>query len=176
MKNTDSTWTLKGLGAEEPLSALKDKLATFGRFVGDWEGEAFRVQADGSEVSGGKGQVHFNWILDGRAVQDIWMYEDASTKRMTPAGTTIRFYDAEKDNWQSTWISPLQNITLMFRGHEANGEIILEARNPRGRMERWIFFDISSSSFSWRGEASDDEGKSWRLHSKYRFKRQTFEN
>ena len=40
--------------------------------------------------------MHFNWILDGRAIQDVWMNKDASTKRMIPGGTTIRFYDPEK--------------------------------------------------------------------------------
>jgi hypothetical protein len=80
------------------------------------------------------------------------MKEDASTKRMIPGGTTISYYDPEKDNWQSTWISPLQNTTLMFRGREAKGEIVLETRNPRGKLEQWIFFDITGSSFSWRAE------------------------
>jgi hypothetical protein len=169
----NSSWRLKGLGANEPFNSQKNKLATFGRFVGDWVGEAFSVKEDGSEVSGGNGEVHFNWILDGRAVQDVWMYEDPSTKRMTPAGTTIRFYDPQNDNWQSTWISPHQNVTLTFRGkEEANGEIVLDTRNPRGKMEQWIFFDINASSFSWRGQVSEDEGKTWRVHTKYRFKRQ----
>jgi hypothetical protein len=175
MTDFDPSWTLKGLGAKEPFEH-GEKLGLFGQFVGDWVGEALTLKEDGSEVSSGQGEVHFNWILDGRAIQDVWMYEDTSTKRMTPAGTTIRFYDAQKDNWQSTWISPLQNITLTFRGHEANGEIILEARNPRGKMEQWIFYNITSSSFSWRGQSSEDEGKTWRVHTRYRFKRQLSED
>jgi hypothetical protein len=173
MGTANSNWNLKGLGAEEPFNEQKEKLATFGRFVGDWVGEAVFLKEDGSEVPGGNGEVHFKWILEGRAIQDIWMYEDISTKKMIPAGTTIRFYDAQKDNWQSTWISPRQNVTLTFRGREVGDEIILEARNPREQLERWIFFDMTSSSFSWRAELSQDEGRTWRPRSRYHFKRQS---
>jgi hypothetical protein len=55
MRDTDSSWSLKGLGAKkESSNSQGEKLSTFGRFVGDWAGEAFFLQADGSEVSGGR--------------------------------------------------------------------------------------------------------------------------
>jgi hypothetical protein len=165
-------WNLKGLGAREPFPDRRDKLMLFGQFVGDWVGEATLLKEDGSEVSGGIGEVHFNWILDGRAVQDVWGPVDPATGKFVPAGTTIRFYDSVKDNWQSTWISPLQNNTLTFTGREEKGEIILETRNPRGQKERWIFFDIAvGSSFSWRSEVSNDEGATWKTKTRYHFNR-----
>ncbi len=165
-------WTLKGLGARGPSGDQKDKLSLFGQFVGDWAGEATFIKDDGSEVPGGRGEVHFAWILGGRAIQDTWMAEDPKTKEMSAGGTTLRFYDSEKDNWQSTWVSPRQNATLTFTGKEVGDEIVLEAVNKRGRLEHWVFYDIKKgSSFMWRGESSSDGGKTWKTYVKYSFRR-----
>lgn len=174
MDRPDIHWTLKGLGADKPFAEQEEKLALFGQFVGDWVGEATLLKDDGSELSGGKGEVHFRWILEGRAVQDVWMSEDPASKSMIPGGTTLRFYDAERDVWQSTWISPKQNTTMTFLGKKVGEEIILEAMNKRGRLEHWIFYDIEKgSSFRWRGEGSHDGGKTWRQYVRYSFRRST---
>lgn len=160
MDNPSAPWTLKGLGAGGPSAEQKEKLSLFGQFVGDWVGE------------GEKGEVHFRWILEGRAVQDVWMSEDPVSKEMVPSGTTIRFYDPERDVWQSTWISPKQNTTLTFLGKEVGGEIVLEAVNKAGRLEHWVFYDIKKgTSFKWRGEGSYDGGKTWKTYAKYSLKR-----
>jgi hypothetical protein len=168
----DAAWVLRGLGAGKPFGEQEEKLSLFGQFVGDWIGEATFIKEDGSEVPGGKGEVHFRWILEGRAVQDVWMSEDPVSKTMVPGGTTLRFYDSERDVWQSTWISPKQNTTLTFTGREVGGEIVLEAVNKRGRLEHWIFYDIKKgSSFRWRGEGSSDGGRTWKPYARYSFRR-----
>jgi hypothetical protein len=44
-------WEIKGLGAHEPYPDLKEELALFGQFVGDWDIlEARYPQPDGTEV------------------------------------------------------------------------------------------------------------------------------
>lgn len=160
------------MGADKPFSEQEEKLSLFGQFVGDWVGEATFLKDDGSEVPGGKGEVHFRWILEGRAVQDVWMSEDPASMRMVPGGTTLRFYDTERDVWQSTWISPKQNATMIFVGKKVGEEIILEAVNKRRRLEHWIFYDIEKdSSFKWRGEGSYDGGKTWKPYVRYSFRR-----
>ncbi len=171
MNDSGTHWTLKGLGADGPLAEQKEKLTLFGQFVGDWVGEATFLKDDGNEVREGRGEVHFRWVLQGMAIQDVWMSEDPASKKMVPGGTTLRFYDSERDVWQSTWISPKQNTTMTFVGRESGGEIVLEAVNKRGRMEHWIFYDIRDSSFSWRGEVSGDGGKTWKQYVRYDFKR-----
>ncbi len=164
-------WSLRGLGADGPFPDQEDKLSLFGQFVGDWSGEATFIKDDGSEVPGGRGEVHFAWVLGGRAVQDVWMVEDPKTKEMGAAGTTVRFYDPEGDSWQSTWISPRQNTSLTFAGRKVGDEIVLEAVNKRGRLEHWVFYDIADDCFAWRGESSGDGGKTWKTYARYRFRR-----
>lgn len=78
--------------ADGPHPELKEKLMLFGQFVGDWDGmEARYPQPDGTEIKR-KGEIHFGWILDGRAIQDVWMIYKKNLRRVIPAGTTIRFY------------------------------------------------------------------------------------
>src|SRR5437867_12361 len=93
-------WTIKGLGADEPFPGLKEKLMLFGQFVGDWETDARYPQPDGTDIKA-KGEIHFGWILEGRAVQDVWMGRDQRTGRAVPAGTTLRYYDPKIDAWHS---------------------------------------------------------------------------
>ena len=70
--------------------------------------------------------MHFNWILDGRAVQDVWGSLDPSTHRFVPWGTTIRYYDPRLGAWRSTWIAPRQKAVRRFIGRKVGDEIVLQ--------------------------------------------------
>jgi len=132
----EKEWKLEGLGASEPYPGLEDKLSLFGQFVGDWvilEDHSF--QEDGTETVV-DGELHWEWILEGKAVQDVWMFRDKETNKIMPAGTTVRMYDPKIDAWQSIWFTT-------------------------ERLLWWIFSDITPNSFTWRGEKSKDLGKTW---------------
>jgi hypothetical protein len=53
-----------------------DKLMFFGKFVGDWEFDMTATKPDGSQVDG-KGEWYFGWVLNGRALQDVWIFPGA---------------------------------------------------------------------------------------------------
>src|SRR5216117_365918 len=84
-------WTIDGLGAEGPFPDFKEKLALFGQFVGDWVIEEARYPRPHGLELRSQGEIHFGWILDGRAVQDVFMTRDPDTGRVVPVGTTVRF-------------------------------------------------------------------------------------
>ncbi|MDG6899476.1 MAG: hypothetical protein JRM85_04585 [Nitrososphaerota archaeon] len=116
-----------------------------------------------------RGEVHFACILSGMAIRDVRMAEDPKSKEKRAGGTTLRFYDPEKDNWQSTWVSPRQTTTLTCTGGGIGNEIVLEAVNKQGRLDHRVFYDIKKgSSFMWRGESSSDGGKTWKAYARYR--------
>lgn len=157
-------WEITGLGAWRPNPEFREKLSLFGQFVGNWDILENRfIEDDGTETVQ-HGELHWGWILDGRAVQDVWMYFNEETGRLVPAGTTIRFYDSAIDAWQSIWITPLGNSVMGFVGGMKGNEIVLEAKEEDGTPIRWIFFDIQPSSFKWRGEISKDLGKTWTVN------------
>jgi hypothetical protein len=130
-------------------------LAPFAPLIGRWTLTYSYRNATGVPV-GGSGYVNFAWGLGGRALVDIWAFENGIV------GTTIRFYDAGIDGFRSTWICPARNAFIPFVGRAVEGRIVLNAvRNePAGRRIRWCFQRITAERFSWTGEVSDD-GTSW---------------
>ena len=143
----------------------------FGQFVGDWDiVEARYVQADGTWVKM-KGEVHFGWILDGQAVQDVWMGCRAGSEKMTMFGTTVRFYDPKIDAWRSTWLSPLKGLVQTFIGRKVGDEIVLGLQNTDGYPEKWIFSEITPRSFRWRAEETHDNGKTWLMTEEMQIRR-----
>ena len=163
ISKANSDWLIKNLVANGPDPSLKKKLMLFGRFVGDWDIiDARYLQADGTWVKM-KGEVHFGWILEGTAIQDVWMGCRDDSKKMIMFGTTIRFYDPKIDAWRSTWLSPLKGLVQTFIGHEVDDEIVLEHKTAEGYPEKWIFSQITPRSFRWHSEETHDEGKTWLL-------------
>src|SRR5437867_1186935 len=138
---------IQGLISDGPDPKLREKLSLFGQFIGDWEIEAQWFQPRGTTRKG-KGELHFGWILNGQAVQDVWISHKQGRK--VAAGTTIRFYDPKLDAWHCTWISPSQGIVRTFLTRKVADEIVLEGTTKEGYPERWIFSEIRPNSFRWR--------------------------
>ena len=162
-KESSDVGMIKGLGAVGPDPSLEEKLMLFGQFVGDWDiVEARYTQADGTEVKL-KGEVHFGWILGGRAIQDVWMGCREGSQRVILFGTTVRFYDPKIDAWRSTWLSPIKGLVQTFIARKINGEIVLEGKTTEGYPEKWIFSQITPQSFRWHSEETHDNGKTWQL-------------
>ena len=162
---------IEGLHSEGPNPELKEKLMLFGQLVGDWDILEDRFyQPDGTQ-SLAKGQLHWGWILDGKAVQDVWMSIDEKTHKAIPEGTTIRFYDQNIDAWHSIWISPNQGVVKTFVAHKVGNEIVLESTSADGNPVKWIFSEITADSFRWRSEESRDNGKTWTLKEEMQIRR-----
>jgi hypothetical protein len=171
-KFRDENKTFESLLASAPYPELKGKLELFGQFVGDWDILEDRIFVPDGKETVQRGELHWRWILDGRAVQDVWMYYDETIERMVPVGTTVRFYNQEIGAWNSVWITPLGNIVLQFVGREVGKEIVLTGKDSEGALLKWVFYDIKKDSFSWREEKSKDNGKNWMLSERMRIQRQ----
>ena len=166
-----SEWRIEGLPANGPIPELAEKLSLFGQFVGDWDILECRYLEDDGTWSTSRGKVHWGWILEGRAIQDIWTTIDEETQRSVPIGTTLRFYDPKLDAWQSTWISPVQGVVRPFIGRLVGSEIVLEGRNTRGHPIRWVFSEITPNAFRWRGEELRNPPSGWVLYEEMRIRR-----
>ena len=159
------------MGADGPDPSLRDKLMLFGQFVGDWEIYEARFRQPGGTWVKMRGEVHFGWILGGRAVQDVWMGSKEGSKEVILAGTTIRFYDPKIDAWHSTWISPFKEFVKLFIARKVNDDIVLEGKTTKGYQEKWIFSEITPNSFRWHSEETHDSGKTWELTEEMRIRR-----
>jgi len=156
-------WHLDGLGAAGPHPRFKNRLMLFGQFVGDWDIISVKSPNPSGVAFKAGGEVHFAWILGGRAIQDVWMTYDDELKKAVPVGTTIRVYNPGSGAWKSTWISVIRHTVQTFIARQFREDVILEGITEAAKPERWIFSDISPDSFRWHSEESSDDGESWTL-------------
>ena len=155
------------LVAAGPLPEDAEGLALFGQFVGSWDAETTFFHPDGSIRVERRGEWHFGWILEGRAIQDVLfsppLDEILAGSPAAEYGTTVRLYDASTDTWQVTWHAPVARKTVSLVGRAVGNEIVLEGRQPRGRPCRWVFSEITADAFVWRGYEVSDDGDTWFL-------------
>ncbi|HYA10640.1 MAG TPA: hypothetical protein VEH10_03080 [Thermoplasmata archaeon] len=169
--STTGSWTIEGLAADGPCPEYADKLALFGQFVGDWDIVEWRNLAPDGTWTTGRGELHWRWILEGRAVQDVWATMDKVSGRCVPLGTTLRFYDPKIDAWHSVWISPVNHVARQFVARQVGSEIVLEGKNAQGVPVRWIFSDIRRDAFRWREETQGSSPSSWLMDEEMRIER-----
>ncbi|WP_204280043.1 hypothetical protein, partial [Raoultella ornithinolytica] len=62
---------LAAFGATGPSPDRGDKMELYGWLIGSWDLEVSAFMPDGS-VRKRPGEWHFGWVLEGRAIQDVW--------------------------------------------------------------------------------------------------------
>jgi hypothetical protein len=156
------------LASGEPHPSLGQEAQTFDRFVGTWDGE-FTSYRKGGAVYHRKGELHFGWVLDGRAVQDLWIAYPTAARKEREIGTTIRFFDTSIKQWRIVFILPEFNYVVKREGDR----IVLRGVDPNGFRLRWTFSEITHDTFRWQGEKSYDGGKTWKLEEDHHMKRRS---
>ncbi len=143
--------------AQAPDPELANKMNLFDQFVGHWVMQAKRQPEAGKFVEA-KGDISFGWILNGRAMQDVWNLPGWFH------GTTVRIYDPETDKWHVLWIEPFHQYYTHLIAKPVGRDIVILGNNKEGRAIRWRYSEITPNSFRWTGEVMTDDG-SWYLQS-----------
>jgi hypothetical protein len=165
---------IEALVANGPHPDYAEKLNLFGRFVGDWDVVWLGQNDDGTPLSV-RGECFFFWVLEGRAIQDVWIVpsrqERGSGAPAGECGTSIRFYDPRIDAWRVSWNGPAFGNMRVFVAREIGTEIVLEGIESDGRPLRWVYSDIELNSFRWSNLVSNDEGQHWDTRDEQRYRR-----
>lgn len=149
-----------------PFPALSEKLSLYGQFIGKWKMDAVIYDASGNKTHTGKGSIYFNWILEGKAIQDVWILPDVFY------GTTLRIYDPAIDAWHILWIDPGKQSYPNQIGRAIENNIVQVGKDSKGDILRWSFTEITHNSFHWLGEKSEDNGDTFQLQVEFFAKRQ----
>src|SRR5262245_18694946 len=89
------------LHADGPDLTLATKLELYAWLVGRWDFDVTTFPEDGTTRQG-RGEIHAGWVLQGRAIQDVWMIprlrdRQPGIEQLPGAGnwygTTLRIYD-----------------------------------------------------------------------------------
>jgi hypothetical protein len=142
-----------------PHAELQPDDQLFAPFIGSWDLEV--TWYDGDVVTRREnGEWHFAWVLEGRAVQDVWIVPRREDRHNHPDlyeyGTSVRFHDPTIQAWRSTWIGPMQHTVRTFVARRVDEGVQLETRLDENRRLRWTFTDIEPDSFRWTNATEAD--------------------
>jgi len=158
---------LDALHAADAAPERGQAMDLYAWLIGSWDLEVVEFLADGSQRKR-PGEWHFDWVLEGRAIQDVWIVPPRGARHGDAVansnryGTTLRVYDPRMEAWHIQWTDPVSQTYLSMIGRKDGDAIVQIGRNADGHMVRWSFSEITAASFLWRGEVSADEGRSWR--------------
>ncbi len=151
----------------------------YGWLCGSWELEVLHYRAIDVRGRGIRGEVHAGWVLEGRAVQDIWIMPRCSErsaavdKTMNMCGTTLRSWDPTIQAWRISWTNPVVGHYQDQIGRRRDKDIVQIGPRADGTQTRWTFTEITPDSFRWLGEALQPDGITWKLEGEFRAKRRT---
>jgi hypothetical protein len=155
---------------------IPESADVYGWLMGSWELDVFDYDADGN-ARRSKGEVHFGWVLEGRAVQDVWIMPQRAERtanldrRHNRYGTTLRVWDPSIQAWRVTWVNPVTGARDELIGRWSGQDIVQVGTHGDGTPIRWIFTEITPDSFRWTGEALQSDGKTWKLEDEFRARR-----
>jgi hypothetical protein len=142
------------LSAGGPSADRAGNMDLYGWLIGSWGLDVTRFLPDGT-TRRRPGEWHFGWVLEGRAIQDVWVVPPPNSNVY---GTTLRVYDPRIDAWQIQWTDPVTRSYLSMIGRREGSDIVQLGKSPDGNLIRWSFSEITQESFRWRGEVSVDSG------------------
>jgi len=152
---------LAALESAGPPAEQAQDMDLYGWLVGSWEMETVR-HLDGGTIEKSKGEIHFGWVLEGRAIQDVWI----RPRRPAPAtmyGTTLRVFDPGIGGWHIIWSDPLNQDYGRQIGRAEGKDIVQTGADSRGMKTRWRFTGIAADSFHWIGEERASDSDPWQM-------------
>lgn len=152
-----------------PSGTIPPEQRIFAPFIGAWRLAISWIDLEGRVEREEPGEWHFSWVLDGCAVQDVWIWPPRAEREGRPGvgeyGTSLRFYDADLGAWQSIWVGPAHRYVRRFTARGAAGEVTLQTQPDEKPAMRWTFHDVQADSFNWRNEVYED-GR-WRVQQRF---------
>lgn len=145
----------------------------YGWLAGSWKLTVLHYRAQNVSDLDLEGEAHFGWVLEGRAIQDVWIMPRRTIR--TPGidkvnnmfGTTLRVWDDAIRAWRISWINPVRGHREEQIGRRVGNDIVQIGARSDGTPTRWRFTEISSDQFHWIGESLKPDGQTWILEGEF---------
>lgn len=150
------------LQAGAPNPSLGEQAKVFSRMVGVWDGDYTEFSKDGQETRS-SGEWLFGWVMDGRAIQGLFIIHPSAARKERYFGTTLSYFDSKPGKWSMTLVDPENGaVETLTGGPVGDDRVVLLSQSTDGKESRWSFDDVRSDSWVFRDETSSDGGKTWR--------------
>lgn len=165
------------LTASERSLEIPESEDVYGWLVGSWDLEVLHYKGVDVKARRIHGEAHFGWVLEGRAIQDVWIMPRCAIrhadmdKTNNMYGTTLRVWDAAIQAWRINWVNPVTGHRETQIGRRTGKDIVQVGARADGTPTRWRFTEITANSFHWIGEALEPDGQTWNLEGEFRARR-----
>jgi hypothetical protein len=162
------------LAAPARSPEIPEAADAYGWLVGSWELDCRHYRGVPVSI---QGEAHFGWVLEGRAVQDVWIMPRLSARpgnsdrTNNMFGTTLRVWDSSIQAWRIYWRNPVRNHFEDQIGRWSGKDVVQVGVRADGTPTRWTFTEITQDSFRWLGHALQPDGTTWKLETEFRAKR-----
>lgn len=141
---------IKALVSEGKNPLIPEEQNLYGCLVGEWDFDWYD-HFDNPEPRHVKGEWIFQWILEGLAIQDVFICPSRAVRDVAPQpdaayGTSVRMYNPEKKAWDilyTEWGCATQLVSRQ------KGDTITQEVVGNDKLQ-WVFSDITPDSFRWR--------------------------
>lgn len=149
------------------IAAQSDVNKWFDFWVGRWD-----ASWDEGEGKLGKGTNTITKVLDGTVVQEDFVITDGLQKGFK--GMSLSVLGANSKQWHQAWADNQGGFYNLIG--ERNADVRVFKTPPRtvgGKeiVQRMVFKDVKTDSFTWDWEKSEDGGKTWKLEWRIDYKR-----
>ncbi|CAE6815100.1 hypothetical protein [Paraburkholderia haematera] len=149
----------------------------YGWLIGSWDMDVLHYHRVDLRHARRRGEIHFGWVLEGRAVQDVWIMPPRGERHAglaatdTMYGTTLRVWDPALRAWRVTYMNPLTGQRDELIGRRVGDDLVQIGTHADGTPIRWNFTDITRDSFRWTGVALAQDGVTWTLEGEFHARR-----
>jgi hypothetical protein len=165
------------LAAPNRSLEIPESADVYGWLCGSWDLDVVHYRGINVAARGLTGEVHAARVLEGRAVQDVWIMPRRQDRgadldpAMNMYGTTLRSWDGSIQAWRIAWTNPAGAHREEQVGRWNGTDILQEGTRADGTRTRWTFTEITADSFHWRGEALYPGRQNWVLEGEFLAKR-----
>ena len=145
---------------KNPLIPEEENL--YEQFIGEWDFDWFD-HLESPVPRQVKGEWIFQWILEGLAIQDIFICPSRATRTTNPQpdaayATTVRMYNPGKKAWDILYTE--WGCATCLEGRRENGKLV-QTVVSNDRL-RWVFSEMTPHAFRWERQETED-GKNWKV-------------
>jgi len=150
--------------SDGPDKRYAARMRRFGRLVGTWDARGRRLDETTGEWHDRTFTWIVNYVLGGRAVQDIEVTPNAAKPdEMVTVATALRVYDPVAGVNRVSYFSPEDNQYCNLVAIGWRDGIRQDGTQNDGRPIRWNFSAITDDTYVWDAWVSNDDGSTWEL-------------